>query len=56
VRIWTKKAAREIRLDGPQALPVLQALQKCLRKQSAEAASELNALITSVRMMMEKEH
>lgn len=44
VRIWTKKAAREIRLDGPQALPVLQALQKCLRKQSAEAASELNTL------------
>ncbi len=54
VRVWREKSSHEARLDGGHGLKLLRALQRCLEQDSAEAASELNALITFIRTEMER--
>ncbi|MEJ5298031.1 MAG: hypothetical protein WHZ52_08340 [Armatimonadota bacterium] len=55
VRVWREKNDYDARLQGGRGLELLKALQVCLRKDSPEAASELNALITFIRMEMERQ-
>lgn len=55
VRVWREKNGYDARLQGGRGLEILKALQVCLRKDSPEAASELNALITFIRMEMERQ-
>ncbi|BCW99488.1 MAG: hypothetical protein KatS3mg024_2315 [Armatimonadota bacterium] len=54
VKIWREKSSYEARLAGQRGVELLKALQACLQRDSAEAASELNGLITFIRMEMER--
>ncbi len=54
IRVWTPEESYDIRVAGERGLDLMRSLQKCLAKDSAETASELNGIIAFLRSGLQK--